>query len=223
MDDKDSKILFFWNTLKTWFNQNHRDYPWRHTADPYYILLAEFLLQQTHVRKVEEVYYSLLNQFPTIKDLSKASESQLINLISPIGLIYRAQRIKSTANQVYFNYDGKIPDNFEDLMSLPGVGHYIANAVLCYAYHQKTVPIDTNVIRLFIRYFNLSSDKPRPRTDKVLASQIRQLYIFDFDYRTANWAILDFAGLVCTMIKPKCLDCPLNIHCAHYKKRSSSS
>ncbi|QDH22195.1 A/G-specific adenine glycosylase [Saccharibacillus brassicae] len=202
--------------MKLWFERNHRDYPWCHTKDPYEILIAEFLLQQTHVRKVEEAYLSLLSDFPTAKELAEASESKLIDLISPIGLIYRAKRMKSTANQVFLNYGGKIPDTFEDLIKLPGVGNYIANAVLCYGYYQNRVPIDTNVIRLFMRYFNLSSEKPRPRTDEVLAEQIRDRYTFDFDYRIANWAVLDFAGLVCTMIKPQC---PLNEHCSYYNKK----
>ncbi|OWR33157.1 adenine glycosylase [Saccharibacillus sp. O23] len=223
MDVLSVKTAFFWDTLNVWFDKNHRDYPWRHTKDPYHILIAEFLLQQTHVRKVEEVYTSLLNHFPNVKELGEASESRLIDIISPIGLIYRAKRIKSTANQVYFDYNGKIPDRFKDLMVLSGVGDYIANAVLCYGYHQNTVPIDTNVIRLFIRYFDLSSDKPRPRTDKVLAEQIKNLYAFDFDYRTANWAVLDFAGLVCIMIKPKCPECPLQKHCSYYNKKTSDS
>lgn len=214
------KTSFFWITLRQWFKQNQRIYPWRNTKNPYHVLIAEFLLQQTHVRKVEEVYNYLLSSFPTVQKLSKASESKLIEIISPIGLIYRAFRIKSTAIQITANFNGKVPDKFDTLIKFPGIGDYIANAVLCYAYNKNTVPIDTNVIRLFIRFFDLKSDKSRPRTDKILASKIRDLYIFNFDFKTANLAVLDFAGIICTTVNPKCIECPLNIQCNYYIKES---
>lgn len=214
------KTPLFWITLRQWFKQNQRIYPWRNTKNPYHVLVAEFLLQQTHVRKVQEVYNSLLSSFPTVQQLSKASESNLIEIISPIGLIYRAFRIKSTAFQISTNFNGNVPDKYDMLIKLPGVGDYIANAVLCYAYHKNTVPIDTNVIRLFIRFFDLKSDKSRLRTDKILASKIRDLYIFNFDFKTANLAVLDFAGIICTTVNPKCKECPLNIQCNYYIKES---
>lgn len=212
------KTIFFWVQLKKWFEDNKRYYPWRVAIDPYHVLIAEFLLQQTHVRKVKSVYYLLLSTFPTIEKLYNASENELIEIISPIGLIYRAPRLKSAAQIIHFNYIGKIPDNYNDLVKLPGVGDYIANAVLCYAYNQDTVPIDTNVIRLFCRYFGLISDKSRPRTDKLLFSRIRELYFPDLDYKTANLAVLDFAGLTCNANNPKCTVCPLNEHCVFYNK-----
>ncbi|WP_197477091.1 hypothetical protein [Paenibacillus glucanolyticus] len=199
--------------LKKWFEDSKRHYPWRITNDPYHVLIAAFLLQQTHVRKVESVYYSLLSTFPTIEKLSNASETEVIDIISPIGLNYHAGRLKAAAQIIQNNYIGKVPDNYDDLIQLPGVGEYIANAVLCYAYRQNTVPIDTNVIRLFCRYFGLISDKPRPRTDKLLASRIRNLYLNDLNYKTANLAVLDFAGLICTANNPSCTECPLNAHC----------
>lgn len=117
-----------------------------------------------------------------MQKLSESNESELIEIISPIGLIYRASRIKSTAPLICTKFNGKLPNTFDKLIKLPGVGDYIANAVLCYAIHQNTVPIDTNLIRLFMRYFDLISDK-RPRTDSVLAASIRSLYVFDFDLR----------------------------------------
>ncbi|PZE20326.1 hypothetical protein [Paenibacillus xerothermodurans] len=214
----ESSLSFFWVTLDRWYLQNKRIFPWRLSSNPYHIFIAEFLLQQTHVRKVEEVYLQLLNRFPTITELMNADEKDLLQYISPLGLSYRASRLKEASIVINDKYYSEIPDNYNALIKLPGIGDYIANAVLCYGYHQKTIPIDTNVIRLFCRYFGLTSDKPRPRTDKVLASKIRKLYPLDLDYKNANLAVLDFAGLVCTARKQKCIECPLSEQCSYYSK-----
>jgi A/G-specific adenine glycosylase len=218
MINRNEATSVFWSNLLVWFQANKRNYPWRFTKDPYHVLIAEFLLQQTHVRKVEVVYHSLLTAFPNVEKLSLATEKELLEIIRPIGLTYRAARLKASAQIIHFNFIGRIPDNYNDLIKLPGVGDYIANAVLCYAYNQATIPIDTNVIRLLSRYFGLMSDKSRPRTDKLLFSRIRELYFPDLDYKTANLAVLDFAGIICTANNPECTMCPLNVHCVSYNK-----
>jgi A/G-specific adenine glycosylase len=100
----------------------------------------------------------------------EANSHNLLEIISPIGLTYRAALLKAAAAIIITDYGGHIPDHLNELLGLPSVGDYIAKAILCYGYHQAIVPIDTNVIRLFSRYFGLSSKSTRPRTDKLLAS-----------------------------------------------------
>ncbi|MBW7452868.1 hypothetical protein ACFOLF_13520 [Paenibacillus sepulcri] len=209
---------FFWVTLMKWFNKNQRSYPWRFSDDPYHILIAEFLLQQTHVRKVESIYHLMLTTFPTIEKLAGSPESKVVDIITPIGLTYRAERLKKTAQTILTSYNGKVPVYYDELIKLSGVGDYIANAVLCYGYLQRTIPIDTNVIRLFCRYFGLTSDNPRPRTDKLLASRIREHFLPELQYKEANLAVLDFAGLICTANRPKCFECNLNDQCLYNNK-----
>ncbi|MEC0269714.1 hypothetical protein [Paenibacillus anseongense] len=214
MYNKDS---IFWTSLLDWFSHGSRSYPWRKTYNPYHVLLAEFLLQQTHVRKVESVYHNILNTYPTLGHIAVAEINSLVKFFEPIGLLYRSTRLRDTAEIIVSDYGANVPDTYKELISLPGIGDYIANAVLCYAYDQNTVPVDTNVIRLFSRYFGFASDKARPRTDKKLALNIASVFPESIEYRKANLAILDYAGLVCTARNPVCVSCCFSNYCT-YKK-----
>ncbi|RAR42736.1 A/G-specific adenine glycosylase [Paenibacillus sp. MDMC362] len=215
--DEVSQDSFFWKELLTWYIENGRHhFPWRNTKDPYRILLAEFLLQQTHVRKVEEVYEQLLLKYPDISELARADTETLEEIIAPIGLNYRAERLIKSAEIICSQHNGTVPNDYNELRELPGIGDYIANAVLCYAFDQPVVPIDTNVIRLFTRYFGYTSMNPRPRMDKELAAKIRAHFEGMDSTRDANLAVLDFAGLICTSKNPKLTECPLSKNCIKY-------
>ncbi|GIO98303.1 A/G-specific adenine glycosylase [Paenibacillus lautus] len=212
-----SKDSFFWTELLTWYTDNGRhQFPWRNTKDPYRVLLAEFLLQQTHVRKVEKVYEKMLLKYPDISELASADIETLEEIIAPIGLRYRAERLIKSAEIICSQHNCKVPNDYDELRKLPGIGDYIANAVLCYAFDQPVVPIDTNVIRLFTRYFGYTSRNPRPRMDKELAAKIRTHFEGMDSTREANLAVLDFAGLICTSKNPKSTECPLSKNCIKY-------
>jgi len=209
------KINYFWNSLFSWYEANKRSYPWRKTYNPFYILVAEFLLQQTNVRKVENVYYEIIKKYSTPKDLAYANEDDLKEILEPLGLLYRAERMINTSKVLMEDYDSDVPDRQSELLNLSGVGPYIANAVLCYGYNKKVVPVDTNVIRLFQRYFGLTSNKQRPRNDSELKNKINDLYNID-NYRKANLAVLDFASAVCKAKKYDCNICSLKNKCSFY-------
>lgn len=213
---------FFWKELLAWYSENGRHhFPWRNTKDAYRILLAEFLLQQTHVRKVEEVYEQFLIKYPDIGKLAMANIEALEEIIAPIGLKYRAERLKKTAEIICNQHNCKVPNEYNKLRELPGIGDYIANAVLCYAFDQPVVPIDTNVVRLFTRYFGYTSKNLRPRMDRELASKIRAHFEGMDSTRTANLAVLDFAGVVCTARNPRSLECPLSPKCNDFILKKS--
>lgn len=215
---------FFWKELLAWYSENGRhDFPWRNTTDPYRILLAEFLLQQTHVRKVEEVYDRMLREYGDIRELANANMETVEAIIAPIGLKYRAARLIRTAEIICSEHHGQVPNNYIELRKLPGVGDYIANAVLCYAFDQPVVPIDTNVIRLFTRYFGYTSTKTRPRMDRELAQKIRSHFEGMERTREANLAVLDLAGAICTARKPHSTECPLSRYCTDFLSRTADS
>ncbi len=121
-----------------------------------------------------------------------------------------APRLVNCARIIVNKFNGRVPDTEEELLQLPGVGQYISNAVLSYAFDKPTVPIDTNVIRLFSRYFCLTSDKSRPRSDSKLAANIRMLFRNFDSTRIPNLAVLDFASVICTARNPRCPECPIN-------------
>lgn len=217
-----NRSYIFWSTLLRWFNDHGRVFPWRMSNNAYHVFIAEFLLQQTHVRKVEAVYWDILERYPTPELLSLATTGELINVISPLGLHYRARRLRDACQFIQRSHNGIIPSNYTVLTRMTGIGDYIANAVLCYGFGQNTVPIDTNVIRLFTRYFGLSSVCARARTDRKLATSIRELFPRHANHRNYNLAILDFAGLVCTAKQPSCGNCPLAFQCSYKKKTIST-
>lgn len=206
----------FWEGILDWYSKNSRDYPWRKTINPFHVLIAEFLLQQTHVRKVQEVYERFIDEYPAPAYLAQAQLFKVERIIKPLGLSYRANRLIKCAEIICSEFGGRVPNSSEQLKKLPGVGSYISDAVLCYAYGKPTIPIDTNVIRVFCRYFGLKSDKSRPRTDTVLAECIKGFYQFE-NTRIPNLAVLDFAGTVCTAKKPNCDQCNASAECFYRK------
>jgi len=175
------------------------------------------------VRKVEKVYEQLLQKYADVGELANAMVDDLETIIAPIGLKYRAERLIKSAKIICSQYNGIVPNDYNELRKLPGIGDYIANAILCYAFDQPVVPIDTNVIRLFTRYFGYTSNMPRPRTDKELASKIRTHFEGMDGTRAANLAVLDLAGLICTAKKPQSKQCPLSMHCRDYLSRQPDS
>lgn len=203
---------FFWNALFSWYETYKRDFPWRKTDNAFHIFIAELLLQKTHARKVEEVYNQIVNKYPTPYSLAKADIVTLADILKPLGLYYRTERLSKNAKIICHEFNGLVPNCLEELKKMPGIGQYIADAILCYAYNFPTVPIDTNVIRLFTRFFSLQSLNSRPRCDVKFVAKIKSYFSFG-QTKTPNLAVLDFASMVCTARKPNCESCILAEKC----------
>lgn len=206
---------YFWKNILNWYYHNKREFSWRKTDNIFFILIAEILLQQTNVRKVEPVYNFIINKYKTPQELRNANLNDLKEIIKPLGLLYRAERLIKISELITDEYNEKIPSAKSELKKLPGIGDYIADAVLCYGFNENTVPIDTNVIRLFSRFFGLKSSYSRSRNDKKLLEKIKDFYDFN-EYKVPNFAVLDFAAEICSAKKPKCSECLLNNKCNFY-------
>lgn len=206
-----SKRLLFWHL------HNKKEYLWRNTSDPYKILISEILLHKTDSKKVEKVYPRFIEKFPTLHHLYQAELEEIDNLIKGIGLFYRGQRLKKIAEQIINQCKGDIPGNKEELMSLYGVGEYISNAVLCFAFKKRVPIVDTNVIRIYERVFNMKSSKSRPRTDKEIWGFAEKMLPKE-NYVEYNYALIDFASDICRAKKTLCDICPVNDIC-EYKRR----
>ena len=196
--------------LLDWFSQYGRDFPWRKTSDPYAVLLAEKLLQQTSVNTtVVEIYKDLLERYPSVESLAKADVKDLSKLIKPLGFKYRARELINLAQSVVGEHGGRFPSELGPLIELPGVGDYIARAVLCFAF-QKPVPIvDTNVARLLYRLFGLPEPFPlNPARNRRLIN-LASNFISEENPKDYNLAVLDFCAAICTVSSPKCEECPL--------------
>jgi len=207
---------FFRRQIITWFGQNKRSLAWRETKDPYCILVAEILLQQTDAKKVSLTYPEFIQRYPNASALAEAEAENIQRFISKIGLNYRTQRLVNIAKDINDKFAGSIPDSEAELMKLPGVGRYIANAVLSAAFGMKTAVVDTNIVRILERFFGTRSRRPRARTDPEFWSIARSLLPRrPADCRDWNYALIDFCALVCTYYNPKCLECMCAKRCRY--------
>jgi len=207
---KNEKIITI--LLLEWFKKHGRIYPWRKETDPYRILIAEIMLQRTKAEQVVPIYNQFISKFPNIYTLAQASYEDIEYFFAMLGLKWRAKKVKELTNAVINQFNGQIPCSREALLSLPGVGEYIADAVLCFACGKNVAVVDANVCRVISRVFGV---KPRgeARRDPIF-KQIAQRLLPPEHAKEFNWAIIDFAALVCTPRNPKCNECPLRQFCS---------
>ncbi len=217
--DEDKKKEFVINLL-AWHAENKRTFSWRQTKNPFHILISEIMLQKTDVKKVSEVYDKFIEKYPTPEALAVAELAELRKELALLGIHQRAERLKKTAEKIINEYGGEVPSEKDELLKLPGVGEYISNAVLCFAFGKDVPIVDTNVIRLFERVFGVKSSKSRPRTDRKIWKFAAQL-IPKGKCREYNQALLDFAASLCTSKNPLSDICPENKICSYAKEISA--
>lgn len=206
----------FVKLLLEWWNENKRDFPWRHAKDPYSILIAEMLLRKTTAQQVEKIYAKFLDRYPNPTALAEAEEDELKELLKPLGMEHkRAELLKKFGQTIRELYNSRIPTDPQKLLKLPGVGMYATNAVLCFACSKDVPLLDTNFIRVIQRVFGIKSQKSRARDDNKMWEFAKSL-IPQGKSKYFNLAILDFAAQICTAKKQKCLACPVRGICIYY-------
>src|SRR4051794_41141608 len=134
--------------ILTWFAENGRDLPWRHTRDPYRVLVAEIMLQQIQVSRAVPFYLAFLERFPTVQSLADAPIAEVIRIWGNLGRYRRIAFLHRAAQEIAERFGGIVPSTIEELRSLPGVGPYTAGAVACFAFEQDVGFVDTNVRRV---------------------------------------------------------------------------
>ncbi len=199
------------HAVLAWYAQSARDLPWRRTRDPYAILVAEFMLQQTQVDRVVPKYQAFLTQFPTLAALSRASTAEVIRAWQGLGYNRRATRLQHIAQAVSDTHAGALPETVDGLMELEGVGRYTAAAVACFAFGRSEPVLDTNVRRVLGRIV-LGPDGPRAggaAAHWALAAQA----LPEGSAYAWNQALMDLGASVCTERAPRCLLCPAGSWC----------
>lgn len=199
----------FSRRLLAWFSSNARNFPWRNEKDPYRILVAEKLLQQTTYGHVLKVYDVFFEKFPDVQSLARAEVSEIEAVIRRLGFQrQRAKQFKKLASVVLTEYGGRIPSSKEALLRLSGIGDYVANAVLCFAFNKDEPVVDMNVRRVVGRFFGWKKVK-----DAEIEERLRGL-IPRGKAKQFNWGIIDFSALICSR-KPKCRKCFLSDLCSY--------
>jgi A/G-specific adenine glycosylase len=208
------EIVALQSQLLDWFEKEKRDFPWRHTSDPYFILIAEKLLQQTVARQtVVKAYEEILKLYPVPEQLAAAQLETLQTIIAPLGFHYRAAELITLGRALVERHNGTIPNNLKELKALPGVGDYAARAILSFAYKQDVPIVDVNVARFLYRIFGLTDPFPANPARKKSLIDLAKLLLPPGRSRDFNLAILDLCAMVCVSNNPKCSICPVNRFC----------
>ncbi|HCB56148.1 MAG: HhH-GPD family protein [Candidatus Uhrbacteria bacterium GW2011_GWE2_40_58] len=194
--------------LLAWYRKYGRDLPWRHTRDPYPILVSEMMLQQTQVERGLLFYNRWIKCFPNWKTLSKATNAQVVRAWSGLGYNRRALALRDIAKHV--NKNG-LPQTEEEWKQLKGIGPYTAAAISAFAQKKRTMPIDTNIRRVLGRLL-LEIPYPQLSDDKILEHKIDSFLPTRGHYFDVPQALFDLATLICTKT-PSCNKCPLRSSC----------
>ncbi len=171
-------------------NELYRDMPWRENTEPYFVLVSELMLQQTQVDRVIPKFHEFIASFPTVQALAKASLADVLISWSGLGYNRRAKFLHETAKKVVAEFDGNIPDTFEQLVTLPGIGPNTAGAILAYSFNQPIVFIETNVRTVYFYHFFQNEDSI---SDAMLREKI--IETLDQEHpREWYWAIMDYGA-----------------------------
>ncbi len=197
--------------LMDWFEVHHREMPWRGQADPYKIWISEVMLQQTQVVTVTDYYNRWMARFPTIQSLAEADLTDVLKLWEGLGYYARARNLHRGAQVIRDRHNGIIPDSESSLLKVPGIGTYIAGAILSIAFNSPVAAIDGNVLRVMTRLFALADNISRPGTRLRIRTLLEKAF-FQFEPRWVNQAWMELGALVCKKT-PICSDCPMAARC----------
>ena len=206
--------------ILNWYDLNKRTLPWRKNVSQskkhYYTLVSEFMLQQTQVVTVIPYFNRFINKIPNLKKLSKIPDRELIKLWEGLGYYSRVRNLKKTAKIIISKYHGEIPNNYEDLISLPGIGNYTANAILAIAFNKSYIPLDGNIERVLKRYLYLKKDKEIQKDNLI-----EKKSIFGISSRASDYAqaLMELGAMICKPKNPECSKCPISKNCKSYKKK----
>ena len=206
--------------LLRWYDTHQRILPWRatpgQTPNPYHVWLSEIMLQQTTVATVMDYFRRFIDRWPTLQDLSHASQDDVYHQWQGLGYYSRAKNLHGCAQLL--SQLPEVPRSPQDLITLPGIGPYTAASIASIAYDYPVIPVDGNITRVMARVFNRSTPLPKLKDE-----------IFDLvqDYkptRSGDFAqsLMDLGATICTPKSPKCEECPISQHCQAYRHNTQN-
>ncbi len=216
------KELIITNKILNWYDINKRSLPWRKKVSKkkreYYTLISEFMLQQTQVATVIPYFTRFIKQVPNIEKLSEFDDRKLIKLWEGLGYYSRVRNLKKTAQIVVKNFNKRLPQNFMELKSLPGIGDYTASAISAIAFNKQIIPLDGNIERVLKRYLYLKKQNQIKKENlqdqkKIFGISIKR----SSDYAQA---LMELGALICRPLNPSCKKCPLSKKCKSFKNKN---
>ena len=206
-----------------WYDNNKRILPWRkhltNKQKEYFTLVSEIMLQQTQVKTVIPYFENFIKKIPNLKTLSKTNDKKLMKCWEGLGYYSRARNLKKTAKKIIKEFNGRLPDNIEQLKTLPGIGEYTSTAIMAIVFNKQFIPLDGNVERILKRVFYLK------KKNEISKNNLhKKKLFFGKSFRPSDYAqsIMEIGALICRPTNPLCEDCPINKSCLAYKKNDFS-
>ena len=208
------------NKILKWYDLNKRSLPWRQKISSekkqYYTLVSEFMLQQTQVATVIPYFKRFIKDIPDLETLASFQDRKLIKLWEGLGYYSRVRNLKRTAQIIIKDFKKKIPDNFLDLKSLPGVGDYTASAISAIAFNKPVIPLDGNIERVLKRYLYLKKESQIQKKNLI-----KNKKVFGISDRSSDYAqaLMELGALICKPNNPICEECPISKNCKSFVKK----
>lgn len=194
--------------LLDWYGKQGRDLPWRKSRNPYHIWISEIMLQQTQVDTVIPYFHRFLKKFPTVEALARSDMHDVLMVWENLGYYARAAHMHEAAKIISHEFAAKMPDTWEALIRLPGIGPYTAGAILSIAFGKRFPAVDGNARRVLSRLFAVEDPVDRPRTQHDLYRLAEKLIPLDSP-DIFNQALMDLGALICISKNPLCSICPV--------------
>lgn len=212
MSDQD----FQQRTLQ-WFDEHGRtDLPWQNPRDAYRVWISEIMLQQTQVATVRGYFERFIVRFPDSKALASADLDEVLSLWSGLGYYARARHLHQAADLVHRQHEGRLPQQIEALLKLPGIGRSTAGAILSLGYGQPAAILDGNVRRLLARFFRVEGWPGQTHVQAQLWA-LSEALVPRLRPDAFNQALMDLGALICLPRQPQCPKCPHVNHCRAYR------
>jgi len=204
--------------LLAWYGGHARILPWRERPEPYRVWVSEIMLQQTRVEAVKPYFNRFMEELPDINALAQAGEERLLKLWEGLGYYNRARNLKRAAQMVENDYGGRLPDSFEELKKLPGIGSYTAGAIASIAYNIPVPAVDGNVLRVISRVLASREDIRKQAVKRRMEAYLKEAMPKD-RASAFNQGLIEAGAMVCVPNgEPKCGECPLSSLCLARKR-----
>jgi A/G-specific adenine glycosylase len=208
------------NKILNWYDINKRSLPWRKKTSSkkkqYYTLVSEFMLQQTQVVTVIPYFNRFIKNIPDLETLASFENRKLIKFWEGLGYYSRVRNLKKAAQVIVKDFNKKLPDNFLDLKSLPGIGDYTASAILAIAFDKPFIPLDGNIERVLKRYLYLKKENQIQKDNLIKSKKVLGTSSRSSEYAQA---LMELGALICRPNNPLCEKCPISKNCKSYAKQ----
>lgn len=205
-----------------WYLSSRRPLPWRKTQDPYAIWVSEVMLQQTQTAKVLQYYETFLARFPTLAALAQAERDAVLKAWEGMGYYARARNLHRAAQQILNEHGGMLPQSYEALLEITGIGPYTAAAVASIAFNHDHAVLDGNVERVLSRIFLMPTPPKEPAAKKTF-QEVAARFLLTGAARDWNQALMELGALLCKPLAPNCARCPAQRHCRAYNETADPS